>query len=73
MLIIGELINCTRKKVGEAARKRDADFFRELARKQVDAGAHTLDVNGGVPDQEVELLSWPGGFGKGSCGCSSKS
>ena len=58
MLIIGELINCTRKKVGEAARKRDAAFFRELARKQVDAGAHTLDVNGGVPDQEVELLSW---------------
>ena len=58
MLIIGELINCTRKKVGEAARKRDAEFFRELARKQAGAGAHMLDVNGGVPDQEVELLSW---------------
>jgi len=58
MLIIGELINCTRKKVGEAARKRDAAFFRDLARKQAEAGAHMLDVNGGVPDQEVELLSW---------------
>jgi 5-methyltetrahydrofolate--homocysteine methyltransferase len=58
MLIIGELINCTRKKVGEAARQRDAEFFRGLARKQVDAGAHALDVNGGVPDQEVELLGW---------------
>ncbi len=58
MLIIGELINCTRKKVGEAARKRDASFFRELARKQADAGAHVLDVNGGIPDQEVELLRW---------------
>ncbi len=58
MLIIGELINCTRKKVGEAARKRDADFFKDLARKQAEAGAHMLDVNGGVPDQEVELLSW---------------
>lgn len=58
MLIIGELINCTRKKVGEAARNRDAAFFRELARKQVDAGAHMLDVNGGVAGQEVELLSW---------------
>ena len=58
MLIIGELINCTRKKVGEAAQNRDAGFFQELARKQAAAGAHMLDVNGGLPDQEVELLSW---------------
>ena len=58
MLIIGELINCTRKKVGESARARDAEFFRQLARKQVDAGAHVLDVNGGIPDQEVELVTW---------------
>ncbi|MBZ5718911.1 MAG: dihydropteroate synthase [Acidobacteriia bacterium] len=58
MLIIGELINCTRKKVGEAAQKRDAEFFCELARKQAAAGAHMLDVNGGLPEQEVELLSW---------------
>lgn len=58
MLIIGELINCTRKKVGEAAIKRDAAFFRDLAKKQVDAGAHMLDVNGDLPDQEEELLLW---------------
>ena len=58
MLIIGELINCTRKKVREAAEKRDVAFFRELARSQASAGAHMLDVNGGIPEQEVELLSW---------------
>jgi len=58
MLIIGELINCTRKKVGEAAEKRDEEFFLDLARKQASAGAHMLDVNGGLPQQEVELLSW---------------
>jgi len=58
MLIIGELINCTRKKVGEAAQSRDAEFFRDLACKQASAGAHVLDVNGGLPDQEVEVLSW---------------
>src|SRR3974390_2311893 len=58
MLIIGELINCTRKQVGEAARNRDAEFFGELARKQAAAGAHMLDVNGGLSDCEVELLSW---------------
>ena len=58
MLIIGELINCTRKKVGEAAQNRDVEFFRDLARKQAAAGAHILDVNGGLPEQEVELLTW---------------
>jgi len=58
MLIIGELINCTRKKVGEAAQKRDEEFFKDLALQQAAAGAHMLDVNGGLPEQEVELLSW---------------
>ncbi|HXX01053.1 MAG TPA: dihydropteroate synthase [Candidatus Acidoferrales bacterium] len=58
MLIIGELINCTRKKAGEAAQRRDAEFFRDLARKQASAGAHMLDVNGDLPDQEGEVLSW---------------
>jgi cobalamin-dependent methionine synthase I len=58
MLIIGELINCTRKKVGEAAGKRDVEFFRDIARKQVDAGADMLDVNGGLPGQELEVLPW---------------
>jgi 5-methyltetrahydrofolate--homocysteine methyltransferase len=58
MLIIGELINCTRKKVAEAAQKRDAQFFRELACKQMTAGAHMLDVNAGLPECEVELLGW---------------
>ena len=58
MLIIGELINCTRKKVGEAAQKRDVEFFKEIARKQADAGAGMLDVNGGLPGQETEVLPW---------------
>ncbi len=58
MLIIGELINCTRKKVREAAEKRDAEYIRSVALKQVEAGAHLLDVNGGIAGQEVECLSW---------------
>ena len=58
MLIIGELINCTRKKVGEAARHRDVDFFKEIARRQAAAGAGMLDVNGGLPGQETEVLPW---------------
>ena len=58
MLIIGERINSTRKRIGEAVRKGDADFIREEARKQVAAGAHMLDVNGGIPGREAEYLQW---------------
>ena len=58
MLIIGERINATRKRIGEAVTKRDEDFIKEEARKQVEAGAHMLDVNGGVAGHEVENLSW---------------
>ena len=58
MLIIGERINATRKRIGEAVTKRDADFIKEEARKQVEAGAHMLDVNGGIAGQEVENLTW---------------
>jgi 5-methyltetrahydrofolate--homocysteine methyltransferase len=58
MLIIGELINCTRKKVREAAEKRDDAYIRGVALKQVEAGAHVLDVNGGIAGQEAECLSW---------------
>jgi cobalamin-dependent methionine synthase I len=58
MLVIGELINCTRKKVGAATAARDADTIREVALKQVAAGAHMLDVNGGLPGHEAEALKW---------------
>ena len=58
MFIIGELINCTRKRIGAAAQSRDAEFIKEVARNQVNAGADMLDVNGGLPGQEVECLTW---------------
>ncbi len=58
MLIIGERINATRKRINEAVLKGDADLIREEARKQTAAGAQMLDVNGGVAGREVEILSW---------------
>jgi len=58
MLIIGELINATRKKVAAAVEARDAGFIRELAQRQASAGADILDVNGGVPGREAESLEW---------------
>ena len=58
MLLIGELINATRKKVGAAVEARDAQFIRDLAQRQAAAGADMLDVNGGVPGREAESLEW---------------
>ncbi len=58
MYIVGELINCTRKKVGAAAAARDAAIIRDVALKQAAAGAHMLDVNGGIPGQEADVLCW---------------
>ena len=58
MLLIGELINATRKKVGAAVEARDAQFIRDLAQRQAAAGAGMLDVNGGVPGREAESLEW---------------
>ncbi len=58
MLIIGELINCTRRKVGAAAAARDAAVIADIARRQAAAGADYLDVNGGIPGQEPETLAW---------------
>ncbi len=58
MLILGELINCTRKKVGAAAAARDAAAIRDVALRQAAAGADYLDVNGGLPGQEPETLAW---------------
>jgi hypothetical protein len=44
--------------VGAAAAARDVEFFKDIACKQVNAGADMLDVNGGLPGQELEVLPW---------------
>jgi 5-methyltetrahydrofolate--homocysteine methyltransferase len=59
MKIIGEKINGTRKLVGQAIARRDADYIQNLARKQAEAGSHWLDVNAGTPpDREPDDLVW---------------
>ncbi len=59
MLIIGESINGTIPKVGQAILARDEQFLRELARIQYEGGAQVLDVNAGVAGgNEVEDLPW---------------
>jgi 5-methyltetrahydrofolate--homocysteine methyltransferase len=59
MIVIGEKINGTRKKVGAAIADKDADVIQQLAMAQVDAGADYLDVNAGTtPDKEPDDLAW---------------
>ncbi|MDR1677915.1 MAG: dihydropteroate synthase [Deltaproteobacteria bacterium] len=59
MIIIGEKINGTRKKVAEAIASRNEDFIKELALKQFKAGAFYLDVNAGtLPAKEPDDLVW---------------
>ncbi|HEY9595697.1 MAG TPA: dihydropteroate synthase [Spirochaetia bacterium] len=59
MLIIGELINSTRKQVRAAVEKQDAAYIQGLATKQAEAGANWIDVNAGAfPNDEVEKLAW---------------
>ena len=59
MQIIGEKINGTLQEVKIAIRERNASFIRDLARRQVEAGAALVDVNAGtLPAEEPEALSW---------------
>lgn len=58
VIMIGEKINPTgRKKLSRMLKERNFEYVKEIATKQVDAGADILDVNVGVPgEDEVALL-----------------
>jgi 5-methyltetrahydrofolate--homocysteine methyltransferase len=59
MIVVGELINSTRKKIKEAMQNRDAAYLKDLARRQDEAGADFIDVNAGAfVDEEIEILKW---------------
>lgn len=59
MIIVGELINATRKSVKTAIETRDHEVIRKLASDQTDAGATYIDVNAGVfTGKEAENLKW---------------
>jgi len=59
MLIVGELINTSRKAIKPAVESRDAAFIKDIAQKQVDAGANYVDVNcGTMVFDEEETMAW---------------
>lgn len=59
MLIVGERINSSRKRIAQAIEERDSAFIQQEALMQVEAGANYIDVNAGTfLEQETEYLEW---------------
>ncbi len=59
MIIVGELINASRKPIGKAIDRQDADAIKKVAREQFEAGANYIDVNAGVfVGKEPKYLKW---------------
>jgi len=59
MIIVGELINASRKRVRESIESQDRPLIQRLAKDQSDAGADYIDVNAGVfVDEETDYLKW---------------
>jgi len=58
MIVVGELINTSRKAVREAVETNDIDYIVGLARRQQDAGADYIDIHAGADAAaEPETLS----------------
>lgn len=58
MIIVGELINSTRKSVAQALEQRDAAFIQDLAIRQAEAGANYIDVNTASGGDEIDNMNW---------------
>lgn len=59
MIIIGELINASRKTIKAAIEAQDAAYIQKIAQDQAEAGANFIDVNAGIfVGKEPEYLKW---------------
>ncbi|MBU0991600.1 MAG: dihydropteroate synthase [Proteobacteria bacterium] len=59
MIIVGELINASRKEIAKAIKDKNEAVIRQIAKDQVENGADFIDVNAGVfMDKEVDYLKW---------------
>lgn len=59
MIIIGELINASRKTIKAAIEAKDAAAIQQVARDQAEAGADYIDVNAGIfVGKEPDYLTW---------------
>ena len=59
MIVVGELINASRKAIGEAILNSDAAAIQKVAKDQEAAGANYIDVNAGIfVEEEADYLKW---------------
>lgn len=59
MIIVGELINASRKAIAAAIQAEDAEAIQKVARDEFEAGAHYIDVNAGIfVGKEADYLEW---------------
>lgn len=58
MLLVGELINASRKSIAGFIESRDGVALQAIAKDQLEAGVDFIDVNAGVFDREEEYLRW---------------
>jgi len=59
MIIIGELINASRKQISSAIENKDADTIQKIAKDERENGADFIDVNAGVfVGKESDYLKW---------------
>ncbi|MCX8082755.1 MAG: dihydropteroate synthase [bacterium] len=61
MIVIGELVNATRKPIREAIEKKDKEYIKKIIIKQIEAGANYIDLNAGTgrgQDIEISDMEW---------------
>ncbi len=59
MIVIGELINGTRKRIKRAIAERDEAYIASLAQRQAEAGADFIDCNPGtIGEDEIKDIRW---------------
>jgi 5-methyltetrahydrofolate--homocysteine methyltransferase len=59
MIVIGEKLNTSNRRIARAVVERDAAFIIAAAREQAEAGADYIDVNAGtLMEEEAQSLCW---------------
>lgn len=58
MLVVGEIINSSIKRIGKAIEGKDREFIVDITRQQIEAGADYIDVNAATTSSEEDNLEW---------------
>lgn len=59
MLLVGELINSSRKKIEQAIQDQDVNHIQQIAKEQFANGANYIDINAGTfVGQEGSYMNW---------------